>query len=84
MLEGDLVISNLSEIKNHLLKMIDRQGPVKITLKNVDRLDVSFVQLLIAFKKAADNGRPLRIDLEDSEYINNWFALAGLDKKIFN
>ena len=52
---GMLVLENAQLIKNELLKILDMlNGQVKITISEPDELDISFIQLLVAFIRSMD------------------------------
>lgn len=52
---GMLVLENAQLIKNELLRVLDiLHSKVKVTISEPDELDVSFIQLLVAFIRCMD------------------------------
>jgi hypothetical protein len=79
--QGDLVVRNISNLKSRLSQILSDYSSIKIVVKNVERMDVAFIQLLLAIKKS--KGERAHLEFEESEYLSNWFALSGLKKESF-
>jgi ABC-type transporter Mla MlaB component len=82
-LEGELGIVGLKDLKVELAELPNKYTSLNVILKNVSRLDIAFIQLLFAFKRSAVKRCKLSFHFEDTEYLNNWFAMAGLRKDFF-
>lgn len=81
-LKGDLVIRNATEIKTAFIEAQSQYTALNVILQDITRLDISFIQLLIALKKT--QGIKLSFQFEESDELNKWFVLAGLNKEFFN
>ena len=79
--QGDLVVRNISSLKSRLSQTLSDYSSLKIVVKNVDRMDIAFIQLLFAVKKS--KGERVCFEFEESEYLSNWFALSGIKKESF-
>ncbi len=54
-ISGVLVLENAQMIQNEFVKIVDLLGSqVKITISEPEELDISFIQLLVAFIKRMD------------------------------
>jgi ABC-type transporter Mla MlaB component len=64
-LEGNLLLSNASEVKNEISYAVSKFEHLELVLKNIENIDLSFIQLLYAFRKASlQLDRTISIDLE--------------------
>jgi anti-anti-sigma regulatory factor len=52
--KGELTVQNSMALKESLTSMLIHQGEIKISLRDVQTLDVSSIQLLLAFRKTLD------------------------------
>jgi ABC-type transporter Mla MlaB component len=83
-IEGDMGIRNITSIKNSLASMDIRGGTVDIEITNVEKLDITTVQVLAAFKeKLIKNGCKTVITATLPGEIRTLFTKAGLSG-IFN
>jgi len=82
-LEGELGIVSVKELKLKLAELLNQYTSLNVKLQNVSRLDIAFIQLLIALKKSACEKCKLSFHFEDADYLNNWFALSGIKKDLF-
>jgi len=80
-LQGDLIIQNADELKAKLLNAQSQYLVLNVILKNVTRLDVAGIQLLVSLKKSPVTKVDFRI--EDNDEFNKWFELAGLKQEFF-
>jgi anti-anti-sigma regulatory factor len=78
LLEGELVIRNAKKIRNELmLALVCQQNPV-IVLKQVTKIDLSIIQLLIGLQKsAASLGKKISYRSEQPEYIKTIVEHSG-------
>jgi anti-anti-sigma regulatory factor len=75
---GELVIAESKELKQELLSLLHRYQSIRIELKEIERLDISALQLLVAaYNSAAVKQKVIDFQFEDSEYITNVLNLSG-------
>lgn len=78
-LEGDLTIDRSNEISELIKKSLKKHESVRIMLKRVGSIDVSFIQVLVAAKRhAVMYGRNFQLTGPFEEKINRIFDLAGV------
>ena len=83
-ISGDLTIANANYIKQELSQALQKYGILKVNIEAVESLDLSVLQLIFAFQRAAiseDKQIDLKMDLpEDTLRL---VKISGLEK-IFN
>ncbi|HEY0054553.1 MAG TPA: STAS domain-containing protein [Pedobacter sp.] len=78
LIEGDLVITESEELRDALLNFLHSYQSIDIALKNINRLDVSALQLLVAlYNSAQGNHKELNCHFEESEYIDRILKHSG-------
>ncbi len=78
LIEGDLVITESEELREALLNLLHGYQSIEIELKNINRLDVSALQLLVAlYKSARENHKELNCHFEESEYVDRILKHSG-------
>lgn len=79
LLQGQLIIRNAGEIKRELISALKSSQNLKLVFRNVIKLDLSVLQLLIAFQKSAFAlNRKISFDIELPDYITPVLQNAGL------
>lgn len=82
-LEGHLVIRNAVAIKNELMAPLAGPQNVYLVLRNVIKLDLAVLQLLLAFQKSADTpAKNVRYNLALPEKIQSLLEYTGLANKL--
>ena len=81
-LEGFLTTSNIGPIKSTVLAALQQHGNIKVQLQNVEKLDLSVIQILYALRRAAKTDNKTICILMD---LPHEFQIAlkqsGLDQK---
>lgn len=81
-LEGYLTALNIEPIKRTILEALQQYQNIKIELQNVERLDLSVVQILYAFRRAAKTeSKTIHIDMHLSHELQIAVRQSGLDQK---
>lgn len=77
-IEGELVIKNADLIKKKLVQTLQDFQKIKIELRNIERLDISAIQLILAFRKSAlMQGKAVIIIPENTKYVSSVLQLSG-------
>jgi ABC-type transporter Mla MlaB component len=77
-IEGELVIREAAAIKENLLNLLKNYQSIELKFKEIDKLDVSALQLLIAIHKSATTQQKnITFHFEDSEYIKSVLNNSG-------
>lgn len=77
--EGLLTTRNAAAIKNALTSNLKSCQNLNVVLKNITKIDLAVLQLLIALQKSmASVNKKLLIQIELSEYINTVIQCSGL------
>lgn len=80
-LEGQLIIKNAASIKKGLLSAFDSSQNVTLVFKNVIKVDLSVLQLLVALQNsAAIHNKKLSIDSELTDSVKSVLLNSGLQK----
>lgn len=80
-LEGHLVIRNAALIKEHLVSMLNSSKNVTLLLRNVIKIDLPVLQLLIALQKtAAVQDKKVSFDIEFADKIKSTLYNSDLNK----
>lgn len=83
-IQGDLTVANASFIKEEMIKAVEKYSLLKLVIDNVERLDLSVLQLIYAFQIAAVNGgKQVELGVSLPEDLEQLVRKSGLDK-IFN
>lgn len=81
--EGDLVIKNAKRIKNELMLALAGSQNLVIVLKQVKKIDLSIIQLLIGLQKsAAAMDKKVSYRFEQPEYIKLLMEHAGFGEML--
>lgn len=79
--EGDLVIRESADIKEKLLSLFENYRTIEIQFTNIEKLDISALQLLVAmYNSALAEQKTIKYFFEDSEYINSVLNKSGYNK----
>jgi anti-anti-sigma regulatory factor len=80
-LHGAQSIYQAPAIKTQLLKALETESSVYIECKDIDKIDLSFLQLLIATQKRT-SGTPqkITINLELTDTLQSIVSHSGFDK----
>ena len=80
-LEGHLVIRNAALIKEHLVSALNSSKNVTLLFKNVIKIDLPVLQLLIALQKtAAVQDKKVSFDIEFADKIKSTLYNSDLNK----
>lgn len=81
LVEGKLVIKNANVLKEALLSSFDQFQNMELVLKNIIRIDLSVLQLLVALQKSFSSlDKNLTIDIELTDYVRSALTNSGFDK----
>lgn len=81
---GDLTVGNAAYLKEELIKALGKYSLINLEIDEVERLDLSVLQLIYAFQRAAlSSGKEVQIGMNLPEDIQQLVRLSGLDK-IYN
>lgn len=80
---GELIINHVNAIKEELVGSIDFEKPINIVVNNPVNIDITFIQLVLAIKKAYSN-KDINCNLQASlsDDIFNLLANSGF-KNLF-
>lgn len=83
LLEGQLAIRNASLLKKELLTALSNSQNLELILKNITKVDMAFLQLIIALQKnAAKNNKSVSLQMEPSTYLSSIIKKNGLGKNL--
>jgi len=79
-LKGEICVAHARELKEVLLKALERGGPIQLDLHGVTDLDAAGVQLLLAARRTAQKrGQSFQVSAATrNELVDRVLALAGL------
>jgi len=78
LLKGQLVVSNAEPIKKEFLDALNRSENIELIFKNITKLDLTVIQLVIALQKSVlQLKKNLSFDLELSEHIKLLMENSG-------
>lgn len=81
LLEGQLILKNADLVKKELIAALNTSQNIELVFKNITKIDLSILQLLIAFQKsAAITGKNLSLDIELADTIRSAIWNSGLEK----
>lgn len=79
---GDLSIQNIEKIKQELINIIVDYPNININLDDVSDIDVSFVQLLYAFRQEKQQqNKEIAIEVNLNEELRCLLSKAGINFK---
>lgn len=80
LLEGQLVIRNAGIIKKELLSSLNNSQNLELIFKNIIRVDLSFLQLIIALRKSAGNtGKEISLNAASNQQVISAIITSGLE-----
>lgn len=80
-ISGHLTIKNSFELHKQLLEYARVQKGLRLEVKEVEELDVAFLQLLLSLSKYHDeHQKPFTLHLDLNPYNKNLMQLAAMDK----
>lgn len=80
LLEGQLVIRNAHIIKKELLSALNNSQNLELIFKNITRVDLSFLQLIIALRKSAVNtGKEISLHAASNQQVRSAIIKSGLE-----
>lgn len=83
-LKGDLSIENIDEIKKTMMDFYNSGNVLEITNSKIEKVDLTFLQLLVSTKKTAENeGKQLVIKDDFVPDVNEIVEISGLREYIF-
>jgi anti-anti-sigma regulatory factor len=83
-IEGDIGIKNITQIKKTLASIDIRKGTVHLDIRNAGKVDITTAQVLVAFReKLMKDGCETIVSATLTEEIHGLFTKAGLSS-IFN
>ncbi|RLD57152.1 MAG: hypothetical protein DRJ01_14225 [Bacteroidetes bacterium] len=83
-IQGSLTIENCDSIKNKFIKAYNNFNELNITLKNIDKIDLTTIQLLYSIAKPDNNtNKKITFNTDFPEQIINLLKTTGLNN-IFN
>ena len=84
LLEGSLTISNVGQFMKEVTPLFDTFDYVDFQLKNIDRLDLSYIQLLFHLKSFyGQRNKSVTIDSELSGEIKKIVVQSGFEDLMF-
>lgn len=79
LIEGELVIKNSKQIKDKLIAGLAQFQQVELELKNIQRIDLSALQLFLAMRKSGiKQGKQVNFNVEITEYITSTLKAYGM------
>ena len=79
--EGDLIVRDSIEIREQLLNVLDNYQNIEIHFKNIERIDITALQLLVALsKEAVKQEKLVKYTFEETEYISAILNNSGFNK----
>ncbi|MEO6734539.1 MAG: hypothetical protein ABIN01_25185 [Ferruginibacter sp.] len=78
--EGQLAIKNAAAIKSGLLTALSSAQNLAVVFRNIIKLDLAILQLLIALQKSASRlKKKIIFDIESTDYIKSVIHNSGLE-----
>lgn len=82
-INGGLEIRDSVEMKNELLLLLTNHDHVELHFKNIDKIDLTALQLLMALSRSAsDQGKNVHYVFEPTAYISEVLNNSGFNKFI--
>jgi ABC-type transporter Mla MlaB component len=83
LVSGSLEIRDAAGIKNELLLLIANHDHVELQFKNIEKIDLTALQLLMALlRSASDRGKKVDYIFEPTAYISEVLNNSGFNKFI--
>jgi anti-anti-sigma regulatory factor len=83
LVSGSLEIRDAAGIKNELLLLIANHDHVELQFKNIEKIDLTALQLLMALlQSASDSGKKVSYVFEPTAYISKVLNNSGFNKFI--
>jgi ABC-type transporter Mla MlaB component len=77
-IEGDLVVGESTALQQELLKWLNSCQSIEIVFKNINKLDISVLQLLAAMQNSGTKKqREVILHFEESEYVTRMMTTSG-------
>jgi ABC-type transporter Mla MlaB component len=84
-LKGELVIRESEALKTEFVRLLQNHETINIRLQEVSRIDVSVLQLLVAFSNSAVVlNKKLSYQFDDSPYLQKTLSTSGFGRFLFN
>lgn len=84
-IQGNLTINNSESIKKKLIEAINNFNELNITLKDIEKIDVSAIQLFYSLKKICnEKNKKIIFNTRFSDEISELLKHSGLDKIFIN
>lgn len=81
LLEGQLISRNGNKVKSELILALNSSENLELVFKNILKMDMAFLQLLIALQKSAARlEKKLSFDIELTDYVKSVMLNSGLEK----
>ena len=72
---------NSNRIKSELIPALNNSQNLELVLKNIIKMDLAFLQLLIALQKSAGSlEKNVSFDIELTDYVKSVIQNSGLEK----
>ena len=82
-LRGELTVSHIDTIRNEILKLSKGSESVRLNVREITMIDLSFLQLLISLKKSEGEWvKEFSAELKVEEEFNNLITTTGCNLKI--
>lgn len=83
-IKGELTVANASFIKDEMIKALNKYSLISLSVDEVERLDLSVLQLIYAFQRAArSSGKEVSVNVSLPDDILVLVRQSGLEK-VFN
>ncbi len=78
---GDLSVSGASELQQQLLKLLPRASTIEVKVDDVENIDLSFLQLLLAWATSMkQSGKNLTFDFRLGQEFTRIFDESGFQQ----
>lgn len=79
-LSSDLIINDIDEIKNELLKIFKEYQSVQIEVTNLNKIDLAGLQLLYSFKNTlSKEEKTVEINIQIADDWKVWLPFSGIE-----
>lgn len=84
-IQGNLTINNSESIKKKLIEALNNFNELNITLKNINKIDISIIQLFYSLNKICnEKNKKIIFGTYFSDEISELLKHSGLDKIFIN
>ncbi|MCK5823175.1 MAG: STAS domain-containing protein [Bacteroidales bacterium] len=84
-IQGNLTIKNSDSLKKKLIESEEKYNELNITLKDIEKIDVSAIQLFYSLKKNCnEKNKKIIFNTHFSDEISELLKHSGLDKIFIN